>query len=51
MEQVKKVREMLMVQKSFDHQLRWQVYLPLFKIYDGYFFSSQVVAWDFFHQQ
>ena len=38
---------LLMVQKSGVHQLRLAVYPS---IYDG-FFTSQVVVWDFFHQQ
>ena len=38
---------LLMVQKSGVHQLRLVVY-PI--IYEG-FYTSQVVVWDFFHQQ
>ena len=36
-----------MVQKSGDHQLRLVVY----PIICSFFFPSQVVVWDFFHQQ
>ena len=36
----------LMVKKSGDHQLRLVVY-PMFTR----FYTSQVVVWDFFHQQ
>ena len=36
-----------MVQKSGVHQLRFGSFIPLFTR----FYTSQVVVWDFFHQQ
>ena len=40
-------RVVMMVQKSGDHQLRLVVYSIIYKV----ILTSQVVVWEFFHQQ
>ena len=42
-----KTTQLLMVQKSGDHHLRFVVYPIVYRVWK----TSQVVVWDFFHQQ